>query len=130
MRVCLWPYEDVGRLIRLRPAVAGLRRTGLLFFFSSRRRHTRFDCDWSSDVCSSDLPRREGGPPTLWHFWDTTTGKQCRPPQQADLAPYKVHWSGDGRLLAIANLEGDLQIWDTVAGKRVEIGRASCRERV
>src|SRR2546427_9845922 len=25
------------------------------FFFSSRRRHTRFDCDWSSDVCSSDL---------------------------------------------------------------------------
>src|SRR2546430_10488792 len=27
----------------------------LCFFFSSRRRHTRFDCDWSSDVCSSDL---------------------------------------------------------------------------
>src|SRR2546430_4014722 len=27
----------------------------LFFFFSSRRRHTRFDCDWSSDVCSSDL---------------------------------------------------------------------------
>src|SRR5260370_5261439 len=25
------------------------------FFFSSRRRHTRFKCDWSSDVCSSDL---------------------------------------------------------------------------
>src|SRR6266478_1024670 len=36
-----------------------------IFFFSSRRRHTRFDCDWSSDVCSSDLqgaagPRRFG----------------------------------------------------------------------
>src|SRR2546430_5093952 len=28
---------------------------GFFFFFSSRRRHTRFDCDWSSDVCSSDL---------------------------------------------------------------------------
>src|SRR5260370_9233896 len=27
----------------------------LFFFFSSRRRHTRFKCDWSSDVCSSDL---------------------------------------------------------------------------
>src|SRR5260370_8601308 len=26
-----------------------------MFFFSSRRRHTRFKCDWSSDVCSSDL---------------------------------------------------------------------------
>src|SRR5688572_32253628 len=30
------------------------------FFFSSRRRHTRFDCDWSSDVCSSDLADQEG----------------------------------------------------------------------
>src|SRR6266481_5192566 len=28
------------------------------FFFSSRRRHTRWNCDWSSDVCSSDLPAR------------------------------------------------------------------------
>src|SRR2546429_2738490 len=28
-----------------------------LFFFSSRRRHTRCSRDWSSDVCSSDLPR-------------------------------------------------------------------------
>src|SRR5690606_39596693 len=28
------------------------------FFFSSRRRHTRFSRDWSSDVCSSDLSRR------------------------------------------------------------------------
>src|SRR5205085_9410229 len=27
------------------------------FFFSGRGRHTRFDCDWSSDVCSSDLQR-------------------------------------------------------------------------
>src|SRR5256886_5288367 len=32
------------------------------FFFSSRRRHTRFDCDWSSDVCSSDLIHAEGYP--------------------------------------------------------------------
>src|SRR5205814_4836392 len=38
------------------------------FFFSSRRRHTRCLSDWSSDVCSSDLPARavegaqEGGP--------------------------------------------------------------------
>src|SRR6266478_7887507 len=33
------------------------------FFFSSRRRHTRFDCDWSSDVCSSDLRERSGWRP-------------------------------------------------------------------
>src|SRR5689334_15742963 len=35
-----------------------LNATGALtytfFFFSSRRRHTRWNCDWSSDVCSSD----------------------------------------------------------------------------
>src|SRR5690242_21367330 len=29
------------------------------FFFSSRRRHTRLTCDWSSDVCSSDLKVRQ-----------------------------------------------------------------------
>src|SRR2546429_7274109 len=29
----------------------------MIFFFSSRRRHTRCSRDWSSDVCSSDLPR-------------------------------------------------------------------------
>src|SRR4051812_49947420 len=30
------------------------------FFFSSRRRHTRLTCDWSSDVCSSDLSKPGG----------------------------------------------------------------------
>src|SRR5687768_17778753 len=34
------------------------------FFFSSRRRHTRCSRDWSSDVCSSDLPIRETSSPT------------------------------------------------------------------
>src|SRR6516164_4181807 len=33
----------------------GRPRALLCFFFSSRRRHTRWNCDWSSDVCSSDL---------------------------------------------------------------------------
>src|SRR5256885_4414128 len=41
-------------------------RVGLLyFFFSSRRRHTRLQGDWSSDVCSSDLQRL--GVPALLH---------------------------------------------------------------
>src|SRR6266571_7431388 len=31
-----------------------VRGSTVLFFFSSRRRHTRLTCDWSSDVCSSD----------------------------------------------------------------------------
>src|SRR2546430_5805474 len=47
------------------------------FFFSSRRRHTRFDCDWSSDVCSSDLSSVTGvfgGTVTFWEppaYWTT-----------------------------------------------------------
>src|SRR2546430_7332499 len=43
------------------PAGGGVGRLScsgvVCFFFSSRRRHTIFDCDWSSDVCSSDLVR-------------------------------------------------------------------------
>src|SRR5260370_12563250 len=39
----------------------------LFFFFSSRRRHTRFKCDWSSDVCSSDLG------PTETTIWSATS---------------------------------------------------------
>src|SRR4030066_563520 len=43
-----------------------------LFFFSSRRRHTRFKCDWSSDVCSSDLAWRRARyarAPLPAHLW-------------------------------------------------------------
>src|SRR5690606_41094193 len=44
-----------------------------LFFFSSRRRHTRFSRDWSSDVCSSDLSpmatySAKDGCPTDFHL--------------------------------------------------------------
>src|SRR5690554_7767213 len=39
------------------------------FFFSSRRRHTRCGRDWSSDVCSSDLPAGERGTnPLQWAY--------------------------------------------------------------
>src|SRR2546430_11676183 len=39
--------------------VEKLESAAVDLFFSSRRRHTRFDCDWSSDVCSSDLSGTE-----------------------------------------------------------------------
>src|SRR5437588_3458406 len=39
----------------------------ICFFFSSRRRHTRSLCDWSSDVCSSDLKEQ------LAKVWDEHT---------------------------------------------------------
>src|SRR5690242_21195447 len=45
------------------------------FFFSSRRRHTRLTCDWSSDVCSSDLPSTWNGP----RQWPVCSGcERCR----------------------------------------------------
>src|SRR5690242_11244039 len=46
------------------------------FFFSSRRRHTRLTCDWSSDVCSSDL---EMGLPYKVIPVDITKGEQMKP---------------------------------------------------
>src|SRR5690606_40053821 len=73
-----------------------------LFFFSSRRRHTRFSRDWSSDVCSSDLSRL----PSVMQpcracgvLWETEA------PRKPRRDPVKT------RIAA-------------------EIGRASCRERV
>src|SRR5260370_10593235 len=52
--------ESRGVALRWRPSSAAswskvAAVSIVLFFFSSRRRHTRFKCDWSSDVCSSDL---------------------------------------------------------------------------
>src|SRR5690242_21946509 len=43
----------------------------ILFFFSSRRRHRRLTCDWSSDVCSSDLSRCSR--------WPSARGRWCSP---------------------------------------------------
>src|SRR4029077_4447053 len=45
---------------RCRDLWARRHRAEIVAVFSSRRRHTRFKCDWSSDVCSSDLD----GPPS------------------------------------------------------------------
>src|SRR5690606_40840144 len=39
-----------------------------VFFFSSRRRHTRFSRDWSSDVCSSDLTALSGSGPAYFYY--------------------------------------------------------------
>src|SRR5437762_4518149 len=39
------------------------------FFFSSRRRHTRYIGDWSSDVCSSDLAELQKWVEEPWEHW-------------------------------------------------------------
>src|SRR5260370_40880196 len=58
--------------------------TSSLFFFSSRRRHTRFKCDWSSDVCSSDLSCRLGGFPNLSRLvWYNCVGSKYDLTQRA-----------------------------------------------
>src|SRR5256885_6475365 len=44
--------------------LAGFGAKRLLFFLSSRRRHTRLQGDWSSDVCSSDLSNTAHTPPS------------------------------------------------------------------
>src|SRR2546429_2360943 len=56
----LWMGRNRCRILTIArtTALTATRRWSLLFFFSSRRRHTRFDCDWR-DVCSSDLDATE-----------------------------------------------------------------------
>src|SRR2546430_12618756 len=72
-------------------------RWSLYFFFSSRRRHTRFDCDWSSDVCSSDLgwlsssPQGPAGKPSSGPEPD------CPGPHDSSLFLFERHEGKQGR---------------------------------
>src|SRR5262245_63159446 len=90
-----------------------------LFFFSSRRRHTRCLSDWSSDVCSSDLIgsgglSHEPPVPTLSHPDQAVRERITvrREPTAAEREAKTQRVMAAGRALA------------------EEIGRASCRERV
>src|SRR5256886_6260185 len=88
-------------------------------FFSSRRRHTRFDCDWSSDVCSSDLGQSTQGATHLIKVaCETATGK--RPAMSIFGTDYPTP---DGTCIRDYIHVSDLAVAH-------QIGRASCRERV
>src|SRR5690606_40203566 len=88
----------------------------VFFFFSSRRRHTRFSRDWSSDVCSSDLP--------LAVLSDLSRRiKEVPMDLLLDLIVTLSRWSRS-HLYDIS-----LAIMATLF-VLFEIGRASCRERV
>ena len=67
----------------------------------------------------------EGAPGMPWYFWDTATGKPCRPPLQTQERPDLVRWSPDGRMIAVVATDNTVKVWDTVAGKRLamEAGR-------
>src|SRR2546430_9202239 len=58
------------------------------FFFSSRRRHTRFDCDWSSDVCSSDLQNTRRRSPVRRDVGQSKTIKLFLILQMTSKSPY------------------------------------------
>src|SRR2546421_6449415 len=61
------------------------RSSFLFFFFSSRRRHTRSDRDWSSDVCSSDLVRVDGEWIAALHNRGSINGPSTQNPAQKSL---------------------------------------------
>src|SRR5690242_21118675 len=104
----------------------------LFFFFSSRRRHTRLTCDWSSDVCSSDLLVLAGRSEGRLQLLETLA---------RDHGIYeRVRFAGDvedvaglldasdvGVLCSSAEGCPNAVLEYMAAG---QIGRASCRERV
>src|SRR5690625_7321841 len=89
-----------------------------MFFFSSRRRHTRWPRDWSSDVCSSDLEL--GG--TCLHRGCIPTKALLHAAEVADEARESA------RVGVRATFDG-VDGPGLLAYQRSEIGRASCRER-
>src|SRR3712207_9416179 len=109
------------------------------FFFSSRRRHTRYWRDWSSDVCSSDLHNgfsHQG--PGLIDVMLSKRGTVARiylPPDANCLLSVADHClrSRNYVNLIVVDKQPHLQylpIEDAIAHCAAEIGRASCRERV
>src|SRR5256885_10683949 len=86
-----------------------------IFFFSSRRRHTRLQGDWSSDVCSSDLycGRLKG---TVYLRKNSSTDR-------SDPAIFSTMAAIFSALLFPPAVDLFIHL-------NIEIGRASCRERV
>src|SRR5438034_5684173 len=85
----------------------------VLFFFSSRRRHTRSLCDWSSDVCSSDLVRAAAG---QWLPTVTATGggEWVSSPTNSSFGDISKGW--------LAEVQGSVPIWDSgaIAGQVIQ----------
>src|SRR2546430_608103 len=91
-------------------------------FFSSRRRHTRFDCDWSSDVCSSDLVHHRAE-----QAEDRRRGADGEPGASQDRNRRHV-LAGERAQQKPGRAGNDVD--DDGPRRTEEIGRASCRERV
>src|SRR5690606_40360262 len=94
-------------------------------FFSSRRRHTRFSRDWSSDVCSSDLLKGLNMP-----VFATTGNHDYESAGYIELEEVRQVLRDNG-----VEVLDDLKTEIEIKGKKLKIyglkiGRASCRERV
>src|SRR2546430_10999132 len=94
----------------------GSGEVSCVFFFSSRRRHTRFDCDWSSDVCSSDLPHR------LLH-------RRVLDAEVGDAGEEDIALEVEVPAVVIRLVMDRTELAPGLSA-RGQIGRASCRERV
>src|SRR5256886_10945452 len=90
------------------------------FFFSSRRRHTIFDCDWSSDVCSSDLWLE------LIHPADRAAAQAAMTAAMRE----RKQLHNQYRIVRPDGSIGHVESVAAVVSDSSEIGRASCRERV
>src|SRR5688500_19742763 len=88
----------------------------MLIYFSSRRRHTRLQGDWSSDVCSSDLKIIE-----VANKLGLKGAELQKALQAGTYAKELEKYKGMGNA---ANIRGTPSLFFN------EIGRASCRERV
>src|SRR5690606_40306451 len=93
-------------------------------FFSSRRRHTRFSRDWSSDVCSSDLFMAVGA------YSSAIMARQWGMSFWLALPLSALFTGGIGLIFGLPSLrvKGFYLAMATLAAQ-FKIGRASCRER-
>src|SRR5205807_4459014 len=93
------------------------------FFFSSRRRHTRLQGDWSSDVCSSDLnPHIRTGVFAI--------GRELLLALDLPEVPDKPSaYRLESGVRGITRRVQDRGLRAVVVGRDGQIGRASCRER-
>src|SRR5206468_7477823 len=93
------------------------------FCVSSRRRHTRSDRDWSSDVCSSDLGDPDEPLPVMFA---AVNGKD---EQQIFMAMRQHVDAGEGHLAKVLPETFSAKRQREEARDQRQIGRASCRER-
>ncbi|MBI3411048.1 MAG: WD40 repeat domain-containing protein [Planctomycetes bacterium] len=105
--------------------VAERKETARVHLDLTKLKGKNFDGHWSlsaGGVTVAFKPHVANGEPVLpWHFWYTATGKQAQPPLDTKASPSQAHWSPDGRTIAVITSDSALEVWDTVAGKRLTL---------